>query len=356
VKARLDALFTAFGVEASVAQVTVGPTVTRFDVALAPGVRVQAVTALAATIECQLGCAALRIAPVAGMPLLGIEVPNAKRTWVNQSRMPVPADAGLLNVPLGRTTDGEALSLDLADPSAAHLLVAGTTGSGKSSFLNALLTTLLRRTTPEQVQLGLIDPKRVEFAAYRRSAHLLAPVAVEACAAVALLRQLVDEMEATYELLEACGLRNIGEYNALDVAPLPYQVLVVDELADLMLTHRKEVEPLLVRLAQKGRAAGFHLVLATQRPTVDVVPGLLAANLPARLAFLVTTALNSRLVLESDGAEALLGCGDGLYKPVGRSQPVRFQGVHVTDEEITDAVTPPAWPTIEPTLELAGRR
>lgn len=264
----------------------------------------------------------------------------------------MPAEAGPLAVPLGRTTDGRTLVLDLADSAVVHLLIAGTTGSGKSSFLHTLLTTLLRRTMPARVRLALIDPKRVEFTAYRRSTHLLAPVAVEACAAVALLTRLVDEMEATYELLEACGLRDIEAYNALGVAPLPYTVLVVDELADLMLTHRKEVEPLLTRLAQKGRAAGFHLVLATQRPTVDVVPGLLAANLPARLAFLVASALNSRLVLETDGAETLLGRGDGLYKPAGRCAPVRVQGVHTSDAEILDTVTLPAWPTAEPTFEL----
>jgi S-DNA-T family DNA segregation ATPase FtsK/SpoIIIE len=288
---------------------------------------------------------------VAGEALIGVEVPNAVRRWVSRDDAKVLPGTPPLTVPLGVATDGTDLRIDLADPAVVHLLVAGATGSGKSSFLRTLLTTLVARTTPAELGLLLIDPKRVEFTPFRRCPQLLGPVVTSPGDAVEALECLVAEMEQRYELLELVELQDIETFNRLSITPLPYRVVVVDELADLMLSHRKEIEPPLVRIAQKGRAAGLHLVLGTQRPTVDVVTGLLAANLPARIAFQVTSSLNSRLVLESSGAQALLGSGDGLYKPAGPGAPVRFQGVHTTSAEVAEATTPPpVWPSTEPPL------
>jgi len=334
----LEQTLMSFGVEVKVLRWEQGPVVTRFEVQPAPGVRVQKISSLTNDIALGLAASAIRIeAPIPGKSAVGIEVPNQKTSLVHikdiltseeYQRLP-----GHLTVALGQDIAGHPIVADLAEM--PHLLIAGATGSGKSVMLNAIIASLLFRCTPQDARILLIDPKRVEFANYSTIPHLLTPVVTNPRAAAGALKEMLREMEERFELFASTGTRNIQGYNQLpDIDPLPYIVIVVDELADLMMVAPADFEDVICRLAQMTRATGIHLVVATQRPSVDVVTGLIKANIPSRIAFAVTSQVDSRTILDMPGAEKLLGKGDMLFLPVGAARPVRAQGSFIADSEI----------------------
>lgn len=326
--AAIESVFDEFNIDAIVANAVKGPSVTRYEVALGDGVRVEKIARLQKNIAYATAAESVRIlAPIPGKMAVGIELPNAERDVVTLERM--PAAGHPLDVYIGESVEGEAVTANLAKM--PHLLVAGTTGSGKSSFINSMLVNLLN-ADPEKVNLLLIDPKMVELTPYGGVPHLLQPVITEVKDAVKALAWLTGEMDRRYQAMRDQGARNIEGMG------FPYIVVVVDELADLMMEDREHIEAPIVRLAQKARAAGIHLVLATQRPSVDVVTGLIKANVPSRLAFSTSSHVDSKVVLDETGAEQLLGMGDGLFKPVGARVAVRIQGAYVTDDEISAAV------------------
>lgn len=327
----IEATFAEFKIDARVVNAVRGPRVTRYELALGPGVRVEKVIGLRENLAYALACDSVRLALVPGKSAVGVELPSADQEQVGLADILATAGSSPLTVAVGKSVDGDFITADLS--AMPHLLVAGTTGSGKSTFINAALVSLLQRATPEQVQLVLIDPKQVELTPYEGVAHLARPVVTETDDAIKTLAWLVDIMEDRYSAMKDAKVRHIS-----GLPGYPYMVCVVDELADLMLASTKEVEPLIVRLAQKGRAAGMHLVLATQRPSVDVVTGLIKANCPSRLAFAASSAVDSRVVLDEAGAEQLLGSGDGLWKPIGSRAAVRVQGAYVSDAEVAAAV------------------
>ncbi|WPH57846.1 DNA translocase [Mycobacterium phage WXIN] len=326
--ARIESVFQQFKIDASVTTYTVGPSVTRYEVALGPGVKVEKVARLQKNLAYTCAAESVRVqAPIPGKSAVGIELPNPRRRTVALGD--IAPGGHPLSVPIGVDIEGRSVTARI--DKMPHLLVAGTTGSGKSSFINSMLVSLLG-ADPDKVKLVLIDPKCVELTPYDGVAHLLRPVVTETVEAVGALQSLVDEMESRYEAMRAAKVRSI------DGLGLPYIVVVIDELADLMMQAKEAVEGSTVRLLQKARAAGIHLVLATQRPSVDVVTGLLKANLPTRLAFATASLTDSRVVLDEGGAEQLLGMGDGLFKPVGSRSAVRIQGAYVSDAEIAGAV------------------
>ncbi|MBB5872002.1 DNA segregation ATPase FtsK/SpoIIIE-like protein [Allocatelliglobosispora scoriae] len=349
----IDGVFTTFGVAARVDAYTRGPTVTRYEVVIGAGVKVGRITQLVPNIGYATGCDRIRVvSPIPGRSAIGIELPNEQRETVTlPAAMASPAMAGShpLRVVLGKDIEGGYVTTDLGR--LPHVLIAGATGSGKSSAINGLLCTLLTRAAPDRVRLLLIDPKRVELAAYTGVPHLVRPIVTDPRDAVAALEWAVAEMDARYEDMAAAGARNLDAYNDTTtrgavtgpggrvLGPYPYLVIVVDELADLMLTAKAQAEGAIVRLTQLARAAGIHLVLATQRPSVDVVTGLIKANVPARLAFAVASMVDSRTILDTGGAEQLLGRGDGLWLPGDAPTPVRLQGVMATEADIVAAVT-----------------
>lgn len=329
----IEAVLGEFNVDARVDSITQGASVTRYELKLGNGVRVEKIGQLAKQIAYQTGAHSIRVlTPIPGKTAVGIELPAAHRRTVAfaEALAAIPSDAHPLTVTLGQTVDGDMVSMNLAE--APHLLVAGCTGSGKSSFINTALVSLLRRTTPEMVQLVLCDPKRVELLPYQNIAHLIRPVATETPEVVEALEWLVAEMENRYQAMSETGVRHIDGLQGY-----PYIVAVIDELADLVLSS-KEIEPLIVRLTQKSRAAGIVLLLATQRPSVDVISGLMKANVPSRLAFAVQSQVNSRVILDAAGAEQLLGAGDALFAPVGARSALRVQGAFVSDAEVAAAV------------------
>ena len=331
----------SFGVRTRVLDISRGPSVTRYEVQPMAGVKISRITSLADDIALNLAVADVRMeAPIPGKPAVGIEVPNHKKTPVfirsvfeSQAflRMTSP-----LGVALGKDIAGVAQVADLCKM--PHLLIAGSTGSGKSVCVNSIIMSLLFRSSPEDVKLLLIDPKVVELAEYNGIPHLLMPVVTEPRKAAGALGASVAEMERRYKLFAENNVREIKAYNKLaaqtGMEHLPYIAIVIDELADLMMVAGKEVEDYICRIAQKARAAGIHLIVATQRPSVDVITGLIKANIPSRIAFAVSSQIDSRTILDSGGAEKLLGNGDMLFLPVGASKPVRVQGTFVTDEEI----------------------
>jgi len=352
------------GVEVKISQVTAGPTVTMYGIA--PGwerskqrsgrsdrfededqyrKRVRVDTILAREKDLSLALASPNIrfeAPIPGESLVGIEVPNANPNTVTM-RSVMQSDAyrefekkAALPVALGIASSSGEVFADLAKM--PHLLVAGATGSGKSVCMNTVITGFLLTRTPAQLQMVLIDPKRVELTPYAGVPHLACPPVVEADRAVRVLKAVVKEMMARYAIFESSGAKNIASYNEKSAAKLPYLVVAIDELADLMLTSANEVERLIVRLAQLGRATGIHLIVATQRPSVDVVTGLIKANFPSRLAFAVSSQVDSRTILDSNGAERLLGRGDMLFLPIDRPKPMRVQGAFLTDNEVESVV------------------
>lgn len=328
--AAIQSVLDDFKIDGKVDGQTCGPSVTRYEISLGEGVRVEKIARLQKNIAYATASESVRIlAPIPGKSAVGIELPREDREIV-ALRDIMPTDNHPLAIGIGKGVQGETITGNLAKM--PHLLVAGTTGSGKSSFINSMLVTLLDQD-PEKVKLVLIDPKMVELTPYNGAAHLMRPVITEVEDAVEALQELVDEMEQRYQSMRTARVRNVD-----DLTGYPYIVVVVDELADLMMQARDRVEPLIVRLLQKARAAGIHLVMATQRPSVDVVTGLIKANAPSRLAFATSSATDSRVVLDGNGGEELLGYGDGLFKPVGEREPIRIQGALVTDAEIYAAV------------------
>ena len=330
-----------FGVSASVVAEQHGPQVTRLELELAAGTKVRRVAALSAEIAYALACERVRvIAPIPGRQAVGVELANAQRRDVRLGDLLANAPAGgapALRVWLGETLDGQAVSADLAQM--PHLLVAGTTGAGKSVALNAILCSILVCAPPQLVRLILIDTKQVEFAPYTGIAHLFAPVVTDAETATSVLENLIGEMEARYATLSQAQVRDIAALNqareGTGEQPLPYLLCVVDEFADLMSVAAQDVEETIVRLAQKARAVGIHLVLATQSPRVEVITGLIKANMPSRLALTVASMVDSRVILDRNGAEALLGKGDMLFAPTGCATPTRVQGALVTTQEVS---------------------
>jgi DNA segregation ATPase FtsK/SpoIIIE, S-DNA-T family len=338
---RLTLALSDLGVEAHVVRAVVGPRVTRYELRLGSGVKVGKVRNLQQDIAYALAATEVRIlAPIPGKSAVGVEVPNtrpAKVTLGDVFQAYPDANDWTLPVGLGKDISGRAVFFDLSEM--PHLLVAGTTGSGKSVMLNGLLTSLLLTTDPRQVKMVLIDPKRVELSHFGRVPHLLTPVVTDVKKAANALMWAVAEMERRYEVLEKVGVRSVVGYNDRVEAQIPYVVVVIDELADLMMQAGTKVEDAIIRLAQKARAVGIHIVVATQRPSVDVITGVIKANVPSRIAFAVSSQVDSRVILDSPGAEALLGMGDMLYKPVSAARPTRVQGAFISEAEVDRIVS-----------------
>jgi S-DNA-T family DNA segregation ATPase FtsK/SpoIIIE len=336
---RLVEALSHFKVEAKVVGTVAGPHITRYELLLAPGTKMSKVSQMKDDLAYALAATEIRIlAPIPGKQAVGVEVPNANRKMVTLGDCygPAPAGSSPLTVWLGKDVSGKAIPADLAKM--PHLLVAGTTGAGKSGAVNAMLSSILLRATPEEVRLVLVDPKQVELNHYEEIPHLLTPVITSPRKAANALQNLVREMEWRYGIMSMARTRSLPELNKYRLAneqdPLPYILCVIDELADLMMVAPADVEDSIIRIAQKARAVGIHLVLATQSPRVDVITGMIKANVPSRIAFSVSSQTDSRVILDQNGAESLLGMGDMLFSAVGSSKLHRIQGAYIDEEQI----------------------
>ena len=342
----LERTFASFGVDAKVVKASLGPSVTKFEIQPAVGVKVSKIVNLTDDLALALAAKDIRMeAPIPGKSLIGIEVPNDAVSTVSFREIiennPAQND-NLLEVPLGRDISGRVQTADLAKM--PHLLVAGSTGSGKSVAINGIITSILMRAKPHEVKLMMVDPKMVELNVYNGIPHLLTPVVTNPRRAAQALQKVVKEMEERYEKFAAAGVRNITGYNDMirernletgEKHPiLPFIVVIVDELADLMMVASNEVEDAIIRLAQMARAAGIHMILATQRPSVDVITGIIKANVPSRMAFAVSSGTDSRTIIDTNGAEKLLGRGDMLFLPMGENKPIRVQGAFISDQDV----------------------
>ncbi|MFR0575532.1 DNA translocase FtsK [Limosilactobacillus reuteri subsp. suis] len=346
----LQQTLKSFGVDATVENVNLGPSVTKYELRPAVGVKVSRITHLADDLALALAARDIRIeAPIPGKSLIGIEVPNQQIATVGFRDMVenAPSNDNPMEVPLGRSVTGDIKMADLTKM--PHLLIAGATGSGKSVAINVIITSILLKAKPHQVKMLMIDPKKVELSVYNGIPHLLSPVVSEPKKAARALGKVVAEMERRYELFAKFGVRNLDGYNKLvkqqnDDHPdevqanLPLILVIVDELADLMMTVSHDVEDAIVRIAQMGRAAGIHMILATQRPSVDVITGLIKANVPSRIAFAVSSGVDSRTIIDTNGAEKLLGRGDMLFEPIDQNKPVRIQGAFISDHDVESVV------------------
>ncbi len=359
----LEGTLEQFGIDANVVEVATGPTVTRYEIQLGPGIRVARITALADNIAMNLAASHVRVeAPIPGKAAIGVEVPNASATGVFLRELVESKEfidnPSRLTVALGQDVSGVNKYADLTKM--PHLLICGATNSGKSIGLATLITSLLMRNTPKDLRLVMIDPKRVELTLFDRIPHLMCPVIKDVKEAPGVLRAVWREMDRRYDLLSDKGVRNIQGWNdqASFQDKLPYIVVIIDELADLMIQAAAEVETSIVRLAQLARAVGIHLVIATQRPSVDVITGTIKANIPSRIAFAVSSQIDSRTILDQKGAEDLIGKGDMLYMPIDASKPLRVQGCYVSEKEIDEVCKfwreqeQPIF-TIDPTAETA---
>ncbi|MGX6971500.1 DNA translocase FtsK [Vagococcus bubulae] len=346
----LEQTFDSFGVDAKVVRASLGPSVTKFEIQPAVGVKVSKVVGLTDDLALALAAKDIRMeAPIPGKSLIGIEVPNQTTSMVSFRDVVESEnnhDELLLEVPLGRSISGEVMTADLTKM--PHLLIAGSTGSGKSVCINTIISSILMKAKPHQVKMMMIDPKMVELNVYNGVPHLLTPVVTNPRKAAQALQKVVEEMERRYELFAGFGVRNMNGYNDMvkkhnkttgeNKSSLPYIVVIVDELADLMMVASNEVEDAIIRLAQMARAAGIHMILATQRPSVDVITGIIKANVPSRIAFAVSSGIDSRTIIDSNGAEKLLGRGDMLFVPMGENKPIRVQGAFISDDEVEHIV------------------
>lgn len=347
---RLTDVLREFGVIATVRDVFIGPSVTKYELTLESGVRVNKILQLQDDIKLALAAKDIRIeAPIPGKSAVGIEIPNLISSAVSMKEVLIEKTNNLksnkLVVPLGRDVSGKAIFAEL--DKMPHLLIAGATGSGKSVCINTIISSILMQATPDEVRMILIDPKKVELSNYNGIPHLLAPVVTDAKKAAAVLREVVSEMESRYELFAQSNVRNISSYNEYvlkksteenPLKPLAYHVVILDEVADLMMVASKDVEDCIMRIAQMARAAGIHMIVATQRPSTDVITGVIKANIPSRIAFAVSSGIDSRTILDTSGAEKLLGKGDMLFSPMGSSAPTRVQGAFLSDEEVSSIV------------------
>ena len=339
-----------FGVNATISDIFIGPSVTKYELKLETGTRVNKIMQLQDDIKLALAAKDIRIeAPIPGKPAVGVEIPNSVATMVSFKEVikDIPKDLqdNKLLVPLGKDVSGKIIYAELNKM--PHLLIAGATGSGKSVCVNTIICSILMRARPDEVKFILVDPKKVELTNYNGIPHLLAPVVTDPKKAAAVLQEVVVEMEHRYDLFAGANVRNIEGYNnyarkkneelALDeqLEILPFHVVILDEVADLMMVASKQVEDCIMRIAQMARAAGIHLIVATQRPSTDIITGVIKANIPSRIAFAVSSGIDSRTILDASGAEKLLGKGDMLFSPMGSSSPVRVQGAFVSDDEVS---------------------
>jgi S-DNA-T family DNA segregation ATPase FtsK/SpoIIIE len=349
----LEETLNNFGIDAKVTQASVGPVVTRFEIQPAPGVKVSSITALSDDIALSLAAQSVRIeTPVPGKQVLGIEVPNRRRKIVSLKEVLSSNEyrslKSKLSIALGKDISGKPVVVDLVE--LPHLLIAGATGSGKTICINSIITSILYKARPDEVKLLVIDPKRVELTVFGGIPHLLTPIVTDPKEAGFMLKVLVDEMEERYKLFASCGVRDIEGFYAKaeeeGASKIPYIVMIIDELADLMMVAQRDFEDAVIRLAQMARAVGIHLILATQRPSVDILTGLIKANFPSRIAFQVSSKVDSRTILDTIGAEKLLGRGDMLFSLPNLPKPIRVQGCYISStelEEVVDFVRKQEW-------------